>query len=362
MRILHVFKVYQPDNFTGIPRVIHSIAEGSNGLGVETAVLTLSNNVAPDQPIVVGSHYVYQAKRDLNIRSSGFSWSVFNQFRTLAAQADVIHYHFPWPMADLLHLRQTVKKPSLVTYHSDIVKQKLLLRVYEPLMHQFLKSVDIVVATSPNYFETSSVLQRYREKVSIVPIGIGSRPAIRKEPFTRLRSQLGEGFFLFIGSHRYYKGLTFLIEAARQCSSIKVVLAGDLHASQIPNLPDNVVVLGTVSDDEKEALLELTSALVLPSHLRSEAFGVVLLEAMRAAKPVITCEIGSGMSYVNVANVTGLSVPPCDPKALADAMKILAENPRQSKALGLKGQRRFLENFQEADMAAKYNKLYRSIT
>src|SRR5690606_28184090 len=103
---------------------------------------------------------------------TGFSLSAFRDFAELARRADLIHYHFPWPFMDLVHFATRVDRPSVLTYHSDIVKQQGLLRLYRPLMHRFLGSVDRIVASSPTYVASSDVLPRYADKVSVIPFGL----------------------------------------------------------------------------------------------------------------------------------------------------------------------------------------------
>jgi rhamnosyl/mannosyltransferase len=126
-------------------------------------------------------------------------------------------------------------------------------------------------------------------------------------------------------------------------------------------MPANVTMVGAVSDADKLALLQLCTALVLPSHLRSEAFGVVLLEASRAGKPMISCELGTGTSYVNIGGVTGVVVPPADVGALAAAMQMLWHDPGAASALGKAARRRFEDLFKAETMCKQYADLYRVV-
>ena len=360
MRVLHFFKTYLPDSFTGVERVIHAIAESTAPLGITNDVLSLSANPSP-APIRIGSHYSHQAKQDLYIASTGLSRSVFSAFRKLAAQADIVHYHFPWPMMDLVHVLAPPGKPSVVTYHSDVVKQQGLLRLYRPLMHRFLASVDAIVATSPPYAQSSPVLAGYKDKLSVIPIGIGEGETVDADSLPTLRAKCGDRFFLFLGALRYYKGLPFLLDAARQTGLPLVVAGGgDTTAITALNLP-NVLVLGEVTEREKQALLSLCTAFVLPSHLRSEAFGVALLEAAGAGKPMISCEIGTGTSYVNVDGVTGLTIPPADAGQLAQAMAHLWSNPELCRAMGRAARERYENLFTAEKMGTGYAALYRKL-
>lgn len=360
IKVLHVFKTYLPDSFTGIERVIWEIAEGLAPFGVESHVLSVSETPA-NGPVKVSHHYSHQAKRDMYVASTGLSLSIFSLYRKLAQTCDIIHFHFPWPMADLMHLLRWPGKPSILTYHSDIVKQRFLFPLYRPLMNRYLDMVDQIVATSPNYVATSPVLHRYASKTSVIPIGIGDRVEPSAADIEKWRARVGSDFFLFIGAFRYYKGLPFLLEAAKMTGlPVVVVGKGDMTVIDRQDLP-NVHFVGAVSDTDKEALLSLSRALVLPSHLRAEAFGVVLVEAARAGKPMISCEIGTGTSFVNQHRETGLTVPPADPERLAEAMRALWSDPVTAANMGRNARSRYLHLLQSRDMCESYFRLYEQI-
>jgi len=361
VRVLHVYKAYLPENFTGVPRVIWEISECLASKGVKSDVLCLAR--APSRhPVKTGSHFTHQVRQMLEIASTGLSFSVLGKFSSLLRSADVVHYHFPWPLADLMHVAIRPEIPSLVTYHSDVVNQRYLLHLYRPLMHRFLRSVDHVVATSPQYVSTSSVLQAYAEKASVIPIGLREREEPPFSLVTKWRELVGKDFFLFVGAPRYYKGVPFLLDAA-SASGLPVVLIGD---GELPwkfrrSIPGNVKVIGRVSDADREALLSLCRAFVLPSHLRSEAFGVALLEAARASRAMISCEIGTGTSYVNVNGETGLIVAPRDADGLAKAMSSLACDPDLAARLGRQARIRFESLFRAEKMGEAYLKIYRML-
>lgn len=360
MRVLHLFKVYLPDSFTGVERVIWQIAESTAPLGIATDVLALSPHPAP-APITIGQHRVHQAHLDLYLGSTGLSVSLFSRFRALLQEVDLVHYHFPWPMMDLVHLLVRVDKPSLVTYHSDVVRQKNLLRLYRPVMKRFLAKVDHIVATSPNYVQSSPVLAAYRDKLSVIPIGIADAAAPDPGRVAALQQRLGNDFFLFVGALRYYKGLPFLLEAAR-ATGLPIVIAGGGDSSSVTRERlGNVTLLGEIDEQDKLALLSLCKAFVFPSHLRSEAFGVALLEAARAGKPMISCEIGTGTSYVNIDQLTGLTVPPADATALASAMTAIWNNPELAARMGHAARERYLELFTAQAMGQSYAALYREL-
>lgn len=367
MKVLHFYKTYYPDSVGGVEQVIYQIASGGADLGISTDVLSLSNKAAP-QPVDLGSHKAYKAKLDLQIASTGFSLSALRMFRELAREADIIHYHFPWPFMDLVHLACRLNKPSLVTYHSDIVRQATLFKLYRPLMHSFLRSVDAIVATSPNYLQSSPVLQRHQDKTQVIPIGLdkAAYPNPSHARRERWRQRFGERFFLFVGVLRYYKGLHILLEAMKG-APYKLVIVGagpveeELKAQAQRDNLENVFFVGAISDEDKVALLDLCYAVTFPSNLRSEAFGISLLEGAMYGKPMISSEIGTGTSYINIHAQTGLVVPPSDPSAFRRAMDHIWAHPEQAKTMGQHAEERYWKHFTTKRMAHNYSSLYEQL-
>ncbi|MBS1212819.1 MAG: glycosyl transferase family 1 [Proteobacteria bacterium] len=368
LRVLQVYRTYYPECRGGLLEVIRQICIGGRPLGVENHIFALSRH--PETAVKESDGIeVRWFRQDFELAGCGFSWDGLRRFKELAAWADVVHYHFPWPFADLLHLLGRPKRPTVLTYHSDIVKQERLMYLYGPVMRRFLASVDAIVATSPNYLATSPVLQAFSAKTHVIPIGIDaeSYPPVKPENLKRWRDRLGEGYFLFVGVIRYYKGLQFLLEAIRGTSHKVAILGGGPILGELKSFAqshgmDNVVFLGELPDEDKVALLKLCRGLLLPSHLRSEAFGVSLLEAAMFAKPLVTCEIGTGTSFVNVHEQTGLVVPPQDPIALRQALDRLAGSPESCQRFGDEAYRRYQERFTARRMAESYLALYREIT
>jgi glycosyltransferase involved in cell wall biosynthesis len=367
MRVLHFYKTYYPDTVGGIEQTIRQMCVGTGRLGVANTVLSLSRekNLVP---IAFEGHTVHRAPLDFELVSNACSVASFGALSRLAREADVVHYHFPWPFMDLAHFVARVRKPSVVTYHSDIVRQKKLLRLYQPLMQRFLGSVDAIVATSPNYMESSPVLGRYRDKTRIITYGLDRATYPQPDP-ARLaywRDRVGPKFFLFVGVLRYYKGLHVLLDAVAG-TGYPVVIVGagpeeEALKAQARRLGlDNVLFAGPIGEDDKVALLTLCHALSFPSHLRSEAFGISLLEGAMYGKPMVSCDIGTGTTYINIDGVTGLAVPPSDPGALRAALRTLWDDPERARAMGVRAAARFEEVFTAAQMAAGYTTLYHEL-
>lgn len=367
MRVLHFYRTYFPETMGGVEQVIYQIARGVSAHGIETEVLTLTKAAEKDT-LAIENHLVHRARLDFQIASTGFSASALLRFIQLARQADLIHYHFPWPFMDVVHFASLVRKPTVVTYHSDIIRQQFLLNFYRPLMHCFLTHVDCIVATSSNYFSTSRVLECYRKKTQVIPIGLdkASYPEINSALLQYWQTRIGERFFLFVGMIRYYKGLHILLDAVRGTDFPVVILGSGpvekelrKHAERL-NLK-NVHFLGALSDEDKVALIKLSLAIVFPSHLRSEAFGISLLEGAMFGKPMISSEIGTGTSYINIHNETGLVVPPSNPRAFRDAMGFLWHHPEIAAKMGENAKARYWRLFTSEYMATSYVNLYKRL-
>ena len=367
LKILHFYKTYYPDTFGGIEQVIYQLSEGGSDFDFQSEVLSLSPR-GKIEGSSISKHVSHCENINFVVASTPFSWAGLKRFKQLAEQADIIHYHFPFPFMDMVHFISGVKKPTVVSYHSDIVKQKSLLKVYTPLMEAFLSRVDRIVAASPNYVETSHVLQKFKSKVSVIPYGLDehSYPDSSDDNLEKWRKILPSKFFLFIGAFRYYKGLHILLEAS-QGRDYPIVIIGSGPAEnelkkQVEELGlNNIYFVGALENEDKNALLELCYAVVFPSHLRSEAFGISLLEGAMYRKPLISCEIGTGTTFINIDKVTGLAVPPCDIDALGKAMEVLWDSPELAKEYGANARLRYEAVFTSKQMVEKYSQLYHSL-
>jgi glycosyltransferase involved in cell wall biosynthesis len=373
MKVLHVYRTYFPDPPGGLQEAIRQISLSTRACGVDARIFTLSPNPVPrdlqyPEGIVTRSRsWAAPASCDLG------GLDALRRYRAQADWADVLHFHFPWPFADVLHLLGGRKKPSVMTYHSDIVRQRALGYVYGPLMRSTLRSMSAVVATSPEYARTSPVLSSVvrPERVKTIPLGIAD---YRDEMIDGAggadlpgRLMIGdEPFFLALGVLRYYKGLHTLIEAAPSVGA-KIVIAGS--GPEMSNLSalakevgaSNVVLAGQVSHAEKLALLRRCRAMVLPSHLRSEAFGMVLVEAAMFGKPLVCCEVGSGTSYVNEHGVTGFVVGPESSEQLSEAMNTLLADDALASRMGLAARERYERLFSGPALGRAYEALYRQV-
>lgn len=367
MRVLHFYRTYLPETHGGAEEAIRQICLATKHLGVENRVLSLAR-VSQRTEIQREEAGVIQVPLQMEPASCSMGVETFREYRKQAQWADLIQIHYPWPFADLVHVVSGVQKPVVVTYHSDIIRQNLLEKLYSPLRALFFRKVNRFIATSPNYLESSKLLKGLSERSDVIPLGLD--PTSYSPPSTEARdhvaSHYGEGFFLFVGVLRYYKGLRFLVDAAAQ-TGLPVVIAG--HGPEQESLKsqakargaNNVTFTGFVSDDVKQALMENAKAVVFPSCERSEAFGVTLLEGQMHGLPLITCDIGTGTSYVNLHHETGIVIPACDSTALAEAMQEIEENPARAREMGQAGLERFNSLFSGDQVGERYLGVYRQV-
>lgn len=362
MRVLHVYRTYFPDSEGGIQEAIYQICDAVRPHGVTSTVFCLSPQ--PEAALI--------SIKDIEIwRSRSFAapascdlggpdaWRLFSR---LAKTHDVIHYHFPWPFADLLHLTVRPKTRAVLTYHSDIVRQISMGKLYAPMMWAMLQSMEKIVSTSPIYTRTSPILTDDRVKDRVCTIPLGMKDLYLKEYHDTPASR--EPYILFLGVLRYYKGLDSLIKAAHKVRG-KIIIAGaGPEETKLHNMTrllgsNNIEFRGRVSDKEKRRLLAGCLGLILPSHQRSEAFGMVLIEAAMLGKPMISCEIGTGTSFVNIDGETGIVVEPNNPAALADAMNRLFDDGALASQYGSVARERYKKIFSADALGRAHAALYR---
>ncbi len=279
--------------------------------------------------------------------SLSFLW----KFRRMAKQADVVEIHTPFPLGDLACLLSGYKGRVVIAWHSDVVKQKKLLKLYKPLLMRFLKRADAIIAATPGHVDSSPFLSQFREKCHIIPYALETEDyetAVRLPILTEKLQRPGSVKLFFAGRLVYYKGVDVLLEAFRQVHGCELFLCGmgPLEAElreKAQGLP--VHFLGRLSDAELKAAFADCDIFVFPSVENSEAFGIVQQEAMVYGKPVINTALPTGVPYVSVHGKTGLTVPPRDAKALAQAVQKLADDAALRRTYGENARRKVLEEY-----------------
>ena len=367
VKVLHVYRTYFPDTQGGGQELIRQICHNTQKHGIESRVFFPSRNPTPNV-LKVDETSVYRVKLEFEIASCGFCFGGIGEFRRQVEWADVIHYYFPWPFADVMHFIARPKKPTISTHLSDIVRQQGVMTLYRPLMNKFLSDISVIVATSPQYLSSSETLRPHRGKSRVIPIGIDeeSYPEVPDELMSSLEQTHGSGFFFFVGVLRYYKCLDVLLKASAD-QDFKVIIAGEgpledtlkKEAKAIGLY--NVQFVGRISDEEKIAFIKLSRAIVFPSFIRAESFGITLLEGAMYEKPLVTADVESGMNYVNIDRVTGLVVEGNSPLALREALVELDRDPKLAEALGAGARERYDELFSGEVMGKNYAALYQEL-
>lgn len=365
MHVLHVYKDYPPV-IGGIEHHIRALAEGQAAQGHEVTVLVTRPDPGPVTVDVEGGVRVVRARRLATVASAPISVSLAREVARL--RPDVTHLHVPYPVGEAAWLAFG-RRPMVVTYHSDIVRQRLLGKLWGPFLRRTLALADRVLATSPNYVESSPFLRRVRTKVAIVPLGVDVERFARFDDVAA-RAAAAARFgpqprLVFVGRLRYYKGLHVLLRALVELPGVRLLVVGtgplqaELAALALSlGVFDRVAWLPGVADDELASILAAGDLYVLPAVARSEAFGIALVEAMAAGLPAVTTEVGSGTSWVNQDGVTGRVVPPDDPRALAGAIRdVLADEDRRA-AMGAAAEARARAEFSSARMIQRVGRIY----
>lgn len=316
MRILEVYKDVHPLVRGGIERYIHDLSSFLAKSGHDVEVLIAGDN-SNDTDMEISGFKVRTTPCIGRVMSNPICPELIDTFKEISA--DLVHFHVPLPSAVLSWLMAGRSTPYIVTYHSDIVRQAVFLPFYGPFLRRFLNRASAVITTSPVYAETSAFLSRLKN-ISIIPIGSDLN---RFKP----SDSMGKGdYVLFVGRFRKYKGIHVLLKAWRHLPNRKLIMVGggpllkDIqHAVSKDRL--NIEIIHDPDDDSLIQLYQGAQCLVLPSTLRSEAFGIVQTEAMACGTPVISTSIQTGVPWVNEDGVSGIIVQPDSSNALADAIR-----------------------------------------
>jgi rhamnosyl/mannosyltransferase len=285
---------------------------------------------------------------------------------------DVLHVHFPDPMSALALYLQKTKVPLVVHWHSDIIKQKHLLRFYKPLQDWVLKKAARIIATSENYASNSEALRPYLKKVSVVPIGIstpGLVTGVAQHRDIKLEHP-GKKIVFSLGRLVYYKGFEYLIKAATAIDENTIIIIGGegpLKPSlqsliKKNNLENKVFLAGKIPHGELKNYFKACDIFCLPAIEKSEAFGVVLLEAMCFGKPIVTSNIKeSGICWVNRHNETGYNIQPKDALLLAETINGLLEDEDTYALFSKNAAARFATHFNRGKMVGSVIDIYKEI-
>jgi rhamnosyl/mannosyltransferase len=353
VNIIHVYKDFYPPVFGGMERHIGLMCRYQRQWA-EVEALVCSR-----------SCWTRRVVRDGTLVTEVGEWGRFQSapvsplfpYYLSRMKADVVVVHMPNPTAEVSWLLGRSRGKLVVRYHSDVVRQARAMRLYAPLQMTFLRRAVMILPTSQPYLESSATLRPHRDRCHVVPLGILPESFASPDAglLAAVRGRHGDGFVLFSGLHRYYKGLSVLVEAARAIKG-RVVIAGEGPEraglmARARALGVAVDFPGALSDAELVAYLHACAVFVFPSVERSEAFGISIMEAHACGKPVVATRLGTGVEYINQDGVTGLNVAPRDAGALAEAVNALLSDRARASAMGAVARERIVREFHAEKIA-----------
>jgi glycosyltransferase involved in cell wall biosynthesis len=350
-RVLLLTHTYHPEIGGGV-RYKKAVVDHLRSLGCTVDVLALS----PDRRC----HVVRQAAGDLFRVPSAFTFkstriapAYLREFGRIGASYDLLLFNFPSPMSELAFLVHRARLGSVrkvCMYHGDIVPEKPFAAPYNTFVTRpFLSGMDALIVSSRELWRSSPHLAPFERKTHVIPFGVDPERFTRSNA-SRLPSRSNaELRLLFAGRLVPHKGLEHLLRAIQRAPG-SLRIAGDgpelepLRAlAAALGLGERVTFLGMLDDERLTAEYHATDVLVLPS-LR-ETFGYVLVEAMMCSAAVISTELGTGTSFVNVHGETGYVVPPGDPQAISRALLELDQDRARLRAFQQAARRRSLAEF-----------------
>jgi glycosyltransferase involved in cell wall biosynthesis len=372
LRVTMVNKYYYPPHLGGVETHLRDISEGLvEHAGAEVRAI-VCNEGGKRVEESIGGVDVVRLPRQFSLSSAPIALSMPGELHAETRRdtpPDIMHFHFPYPWGELSFLQAKPDVPSVVLYHSDIVRQKRMGAIYRPFLERFLDSVDLIMASSPNMVEHSEFLAPRAEKCRVINFGLHvERVAGTAQTLARaeqLRAEhAGRKIVLFVGRLIYYKGADVLVRAMADVDADLVMIGrGSLEtelreAAAAGGIADRVTWLGPQDDDELAAWYHAADVFTLPSVARSEAFGLVQIEAHAAGTPVVSTNLTTGVPYANLDGVTGLTVPVGDSGALAAALNRLLGDDELRARLGEQARTRALEEFTIPRMVAQTIDVY----
>ncbi|MGH7858627.1 MAG: glycosyltransferase [Candidatus Binatia bacterium] len=363
-KVVHVFKNYFPPARGGIEHHIRDVVHGLKHRFDFTVLTTTEGRrrvVEDDDGVKVVRVPVWAWMSSVPI-APAWLWHL------RSTDHDLVHFHVPNPTAEALFVLSRARTPCVATYHAEITRLRPLVWPYRPVLRLFLRRADGVIVTSPTMGGSAPALRRLGDRARLIPLGVD--PAgwnVRPPRADRLREEAGRPVVLCVGRLVHYKGVEVLVDAMRDVSGVLFVVGqggrqGELEDRiRMRGLGDRVRLLGEVDRDELVAHYHAADVVVLPSTKRGEGFGTVLLEAMACGKPVISTDLGTGTSWVNVDGVTGFVVPPRDPAALAKATNELLASEQLRTRMGEAGRARVRLHFTKARMLDALAETYGSV-
>ena len=373
MKVLHLGKF---ETLGGIERHVKTLARGL----VATGEVEIVNLVSSDSPRgYEHAEYGYPTiavPRHGVVASVAISPSLPLVARRLHREHrfDIVHLHFPDPLGHLTTLTLPRSVRRVISWHSDIIRQRKALALYGPFLRHFVRDVDGLIGATPQHLTVSAQMPPARpgQVRRVVPYGFDPGQMTWSERARAKKAELlarsaGRPVVFAVGRHVYYKGLDVLLRAMAGIDALLIIggtgpLTADLkRQAEASGLRDRVLFAGYIPDEDLIAYYDVCDVFTMPSTGRSEAFGLVQLEAMHFGKPVVSTRLGTGVEFVNVDGETGLLVPPGDAAALRSAIQHLLADPGLRRRLGDAGRVRVASTFSVTQMVQGTLDTYRSV-
>lgn len=360
MRILQVNKYYYPD-IGGVESVVKQYAENL-GEDFEVTVLCVKKRFSwRTKEEIIHNVKVIRCASFGTFFSMPVSFMFLLRFLKIYRDFDICHFHEPFPLGSLLSYVISKKYNIVVTWHSDIIKQRFLKNFVQIFQRNLCKKAKVITTTSPNLLEYSTILREFKDKVFVLPLSISTEKTI---------SEHDANYILYLGRLSYYKGIEVLLDAYEMASTdMELCIVGsgekqieDTVREHIQKSSKVITFIDRfVTEEEKENYLKNCSFFVLPSIAASEAFAIIQLEAMIQGKAVINTNLPTGVPYVSLHNKTGLTVEPKNSSELAKAIDKLSNDFDLRKNLGKNGHVRVSNQFANTVIFKKLKKKYLEI-
>lgn len=367
IKILQINKLYYPD-IGGIERTVQHIAESLKD-STDMNVLVCQSKGKGTKEVINGIP-VYRCGSFGTLFSMPISLSFIRKLRKEAKGKDILQFHAPFPLGDLACLISGYHGKVVLYWHSDVVKQKKLMVLYNPVMKMFLKRVDAIIVGADGVMKGSSYLNQYQNKCVTIPFAVNEEIEKKGKQYLIGASPNYRKFckFLFVGRLVYYKGIDILLQAFAMIKNaeLTVIGCGNLEGKlrryvDEKGLSDRIHFLGKVEEDQLYHEFSNCDVFVLPSIAKSEAFGLVQLEAMAYGKPVINTNLPSGVPEVSIHGITGLTVEPGNVCELGDAMQWFIDHPEERCMMGKEARKRLENHYTIEVMSNKILELYNSL-
>jgi rhamnosyl/mannosyltransferase len=376
IRPMHVGK-FLPPPYAGIEAHVDTLLR-SLASCVDSALVVCTNRQDSDALTASQPYRVIACPFYGKVASAPIAPGILRAVRQELAdgRSNLLHVHAPNPWADLAALGAGREVPVVMTWHSDIVRQRNLMKIYRQVQRRAIERADRIIVFTPMHLDSSTQLRvpGVDAKVRIVPIGINfehlDTTPIDDAFAEELRSRVdGRRLIATVGRHVYYKGYRQLLLAVARMKEPSVLamvgdgpLSAELQRQALETgIADRVLFLGEVTPSRLVTILRRCDVFTLPSIEPSEAFGIASAEAMAMGKPTVVCRLGNGVDFLNRDGVTSLVVPPMDIDALADALDILLRDEAQRAAMGQSASAWVRETFSIARMREQTLTVYREL-